>query len=354
MPSISLRPLVVEGVRPFTAPFGEHQALATDFVVELVVRLSHYSEEGLAYTPLFFITDDLNAALATVQGCDPLFIGKELGGVEAARAALRSCAPLGEGRRWALFGLVGDEGVTYGLFRPESSPLRFTSFELLRRATPGVMRASLVGLVQLRTGVVEVRSVSGQGHYFDFSGSPSEATEPGSVVRQFVTATTSSADEEVRAQLQAFYYRLGVDILTGDQGALAAVIAADAPPPAFLSDGIWLDSPLDLAPWVVRDNAVSTGEGAQALFAYAQLIRRMTMMDGITVFSADGRVRAYGCFLREAAGASVSTYVVGGARRRAYDVLRAHIGKDLVAALYRSQDGTAECATFPGAPSPTR
>ena len=76
------------------------------------------------------------------------------------------------------------------------------------------------------------------------------------------------------------------------------------------------------------------------------------MMDGVTVFATDGTVRAYGCFLREPGTGVPSAQVVGGARRRAYGVLRSHVGSELVAALYRSQDGAADCVVAPLRPAP--
>lgn len=299
MVSVSLRPWVIEGVEPFAASFGNLAAASAELLVESIVGLSNYSEEGLAYAPLVFVTSDLPQTLAALGGSDAIRVGSELEGVTAARAALRSCAPLGEGRRWAVFLCLSGGRVEYGLFRPEGSPLRPTSFELLRRLSN--QTPPTIGLTQLRSGVVEVRSSTGLGRYFDFSGSQEEARDPGYVVQEFTASVTATAADDVRPQLRAFYYRLGVEILTGNHGALAAVLAPGNASPAFLQDGNWLEHPVDLTPTIRRENTDSTSAGTQALFAYSQLIRRMTMMDGITVFGSDGTVRAYGCFLREPA-----------------------------------------------------
>ena len=342
MVSVSLRPWVIEGVVPFAEGFGQH-ATAADLLVESIVGLSNYSEEGLAYAPLVFVTSDLPRTLAALGGADAILVGSESQGALAARTALRSCAPLGEGRRWAVFLCLKENRVEYGLFRTEGSPLRPTSFELLRRLS--TQAPPTIGLTQLRSGVVEVRSSTGLGRYFDFSGSQEEARDPGYVVQEFTAAVTSSAEPDVRPQLRAFYYRLGVEILTGDHGALAAVLTPGTATPSFLQDGNWLEHPVDLTPTIRKENATSSSEGTQALFAYSQLIRRMTMMDGIAVFGSDGTVRAYGCFLREPTAVIKANRAGGGARRRAYEVLRSHVGHGLSAALYRSQDGAADCVT---------
>jgi hypothetical protein len=62
-----------------------------------------------------------------------------------------------------------------------------------------------------------------------------EARNPGYVVREFVGAVTAEAPGAVAAQLQAFYYRITVDILTSSHGALVAVLSPHAEVPGFLT-----------------------------------------------------------------------------------------------------------------------
>ena len=66
-------------------------------------------------------------------------------------------------------------------------------------------------------------------------------------------------------------------------------------------------------------------------------------MDGITVLTNDGNLIAYNCFIREQLEGPPSRSVIGGARRRAFDILCTHLGDELSCVLYRSQDGAVEC-----------
>ena len=165
MNSFSLRPLVSTGVRSFAERFGVCAASVEGVLVELIIGLSHFQEEGFSFAPMVFVTMDLEDLLRTVGGADPIVVGSGVDGPASARAALKNCAPLGEGRRWAVFLLVTPAGVQFGLFRPEGSPLRPTSFEFLRRVHRD--GAPIVGLARLRTSVVEVRSSAGAGQFFD-------------------------------------------------------------------------------------------------------------------------------------------------------------------------------------------
>ncbi len=345
MASISLRPLVSNGAQPFANLYGDRARDAVDVLVEIIVGISHFEEEGFAYAPMVFVATDLEDLLRTVRGSDPIVVGTGSSGRASARAALKSCAPLGEGRRWAVFVLMTPSGFEFGLFRPEGSPLRPTSYEYLRRIRRN--GPVIIGLARLRTSVVEVRASTGIGEFFDLSGSEEEAENPARFVNDFVGAVTRNVPEPMRPQLEAFYYRIGVELLTGDHGTLAGVLAPGVERPGFLSDGIWFKEPVDITTWIHRDEEGATSEGARALLAYAQLIRRMMVMDGVTLFGSDGTVRAYSCFIREARPQVASTYILGGARRRAYHILRSQLGQSLIGALCRSQDGAVDCEVLP-------
>ena len=118
-------------------------------------------------------------------------------------------------------------------------------------------------------------------------------------------------------------------------------------PPDFLRDGIWLDEPIDLGDLALRYEAHHTESDALALIAYSNLFRRMIGMDGITVFDSGGRLLGYNCFIHQQIIGSPPHQIVGGARRRAFEVLCDEVGRTLVAALYRSRDGAAECRESP-------
>ncbi len=342
---ISLRPLIVEQCAPYAARFGAAAGEVTEILAELIVGLSALQEEGFAYAPLVFVTSDLGPMLEQLHATDPIFVGSHPSPVATARAALKQCAPLGEGRRWALFLLVRDGSLEFGLFRPQGAPLRPTSYELLRRGTGA--GPAIVGLARLRTGMVEVRTSDGGGGFFDLTGSAEGTPHSGSAVRTFVRAVTLHAPERHRAQFEAFYYRIVVEVLTGGHGALAAILAPGTEAPAFLSDGIWFAEPVDIETWIRRDERGETAEGAHAMLAFSQLIRRMMGMDGITVFGSDGTVRAYSCFLHQPRLQAENTFLLGGARRRAYGYLKSQLGEVLLGAFIRSQDGAAECTLAP-------
>jgi hypothetical protein len=70
----------------------------------------------------------------------------------------------------------------------------------------------------------------------------------------------------------------------------------------------------------------------------------MLRSDGITVLRTDGTVAGYNAFVRlPPAPREAARAVLGGARRRTFEVLSGEIGRGIVAAFFRSQDGDAQC-----------
>jgi hypothetical protein len=89
-----------------------------------------------------------------------------------------------------------------------------------------------------------------------------------------------------------------------------------------------------------------TEESRAAVQGRAQLLEGMLRTDGITVLRSDGAIVAYNVFVRHGPlPAALLGQPVGGARRRTFETLRSHVGAELSAAFYRSQDGVADVAT---------
>jgi hypothetical protein len=69
------------------------------------------------------------------------------------------------------------------------------------------------------------------------------------------------------------------------------------------------------------------------------LLHGFLRCDGMIVFDTLGHVTAYRVFFQAAQGHQPVAEVVGGARRRAFEGVKALVGHHLVCTLFRSQDG---------------
>src|SRR5437773_1429301 len=64
-----------------------------DGLINLIVALARYREEGVALYPKFVICDDLDATLKRVQGAEAVELGKGDRAAATISDALKKCAP---------------------------------------------------------------------------------------------------------------------------------------------------------------------------------------------------------------------------------------------------------------------
>lgn len=92
--------------------------------------------------------------------------------------------------------------------------------------------------------------------------------------------------------------------------------------------------------------AVKTKTASDALLLRSQesLLRGMISSDGVTILGTDGSIRAFRVFVHGPGKkpGNQQRAASGGARSRAFEVLRGYLRKPLRAILFRSQDGRTE------------
>jgi len=335
---ISFRHYLQNGIIPFASDFTESK-IVSDLLTEFVVVLSNYQEEGVHLYPVIFISEDLSSILTTVGGSDSITIGSGPKARETVQSAFKECAPLAEGRGWAIFTVLMEDEIIYGIFRTDQSPLNPTPFERLRRSTSAPRR--VIGLTRMGGGFIELRSDQGKYKYIDVTGSHEETNNPSKLIRAFVKLATQAAPEDFKAKLQSFYYRVGIDLLHSGHGALIAVSHKNEEMPAIFRDGILLEPKIEILVDIEKLITLKDNDSFQRLVAKNQLLRKMAFMDGITVIDTAGSILGYNCFIRNSAleRKSKKSHTIGGARRRAFDVLSGYVGENLAGVLYKSQDG---------------
>jgi hypothetical protein len=336
---LSFRPALVEALAGLLDELGWAEAGLADALAEVLTGIARHREEGKRLFPTVFLTHSLDDLLATVGGCDPLRLGRGPVGRETVGRALKQCAPLGEGRSWVMFLLLEGGTMRYGVFRTTGAPTDPTAFERLRAGRGG--RPTALGIVQVADGVLEVRGSGSFYRYVHLSGATADLVAPMDVVREFIRALAADVPAELREPMGRLYYRVLIDVIQNWHGALAVVLRPGCAAPPALGDGVFFDPPVDLTACVRRfidDPSYAVGAEVQA---QTNLIRGMLGADGVLVFRSDGCLLGYNVFVRHEGELALATPPVGGARLRTFEYLRRLVGAELVAAFYRSQDGTA-------------
>jgi hypothetical protein len=339
---LSFRPALVEALAELLDELGWPEAGLVEVLAEALTGIARHKEEGKQLFPTVFLTRDLGELLAACGGADPLRLGRGPIGAETVGRALKQCAPLGEGRSWVMFLLIEGGSLRYGVFRTTGSPVEPTAFERLRSTRAD--RPTTLGIVQVADHALEVRGGESLYRYVYLSGATPEPVAPLDVVRAFIGALVCDAPADLREPMSRLFYRVLIDVMQGWHGALAVVVRPGRAPPAALGDGAFFDPPVDLAASV---RGVCDGPAratADELQAHANLIRGMLSADGVSVFRSDGWLLGYNVFVRHEGELSLPTSAVGGARFRTFEYLKRLVGAEIVAAFYRSQDGSARVA----------
>jgi hypothetical protein len=333
---LSFRHLLTEAAERFLDEAGMPCALTADALSELVVTLSRYHEEGASLFPMAFVADDLPSMLELVGGTEPIAIGTGPRSRATVQRALKQCSLLGQGRWWALYLLRVPEGFAYGIFRTDPFPLLETPMERLRRL--GSRASRVVGVLQLAENVLELCTGDGLSRHVYLSGARADSSPPTAALEDLAHAATRDVAPLLRQVARSFFHRVLFEVMQGSHGALVAVLPRERARSALFVDGIILDEPVDTVACIARYLAKPEDATASAVRAGAQLLRGMMSTDGVTVLRSDGCVVGYNVFVRHPESLSPEP-VVGGARRRSYEVLCAWLGTELSAAFMRSQDG---------------
>lgn len=308
-----------------------------DLLLEIVLLLASYQEEGTRLFPVVFVSNDKDHLMHYLHGKESFHIGQGPHSPDTYTRAFKNCAPLAEDRLWAVYMITETDRISYGIFRSDASPLAPTVFEHLRNLKEP--KGCIIGLTRLGGNFVEVRSSSGNYQSINVSGTTEDEYDPVRVIRSFVDSVSLEADALIKSRLQSFYYRFGMDILHGSHGCLIAIQRKGHERPRFLEDGIHLQPHIGLSDAITSiASDPQNREPYLTLLSYSQLLRKLTWMDGITLLDTTGGILGYNCFVRDSE-VNLETRILGGARRRAFETMQRHVPQQLVGALYKSQDG---------------
>jgi hypothetical protein len=315
---------------------------------ELVALLSAYREEDRRLFPEVYLLapgeGDLLPILAA--GVRPLQIGDtileedaELGARKTAREVLKNCASLAiDG--WAVYIQRMGQGFNYGLFRPAAASYSVgAESTLTTSALPAViLRNSAENTVEI------VNSVGGRLEISLTTATPSKQAL-GSQIVEFSRCICLDLPDEERDQAAGYMARLLTEFLRGSHGALLAV----APFAVVLeqhkfSDGVVFDEAVPLAKLMLTAANEQSANAASLLRSHESLLRGMIMSDGVTILGTDGSIKAFRVFVRAVGEMTAEQKIkaAGGARSRAFEVLRSFLGAPLKAILLRSHDGRTE------------
>lgn len=307
-------------------------------LVELIVLLARYKEEGVSLHPKVYVTNDIGLCKAMVGNAEKIQIGSGEKNENGIKQAIKKCAPLAIGS-WCIYIHDQDQTINFGLFRGSSNVTAVPIDDVLLSDNQDLV---VVKAFQVADECVELKCSNGKHHYVYLNHIKEDNPPPLQHLNDLVSAICRKVSEAEKESLESFLNNVLFEGLRESHGCLIAVTNMKSPPSIIKEDGVFLEEPIDFL------NLISDVNNDPTLFEYLlskrDLLKGMLNSDGIILFDNSGRLLGYNCFIK----ISQKAKVIGGARRRAYSSLKGNVGKKgIYAAFMQSQDGWTEFEVKP-------
>jgi hypothetical protein len=301
-------------------------------LVELIVLLSRYQEEGVALAPKVYMTNDIDSLTAMLPNSESLKIGTSNNDVEGVKKALKKCAPLATGG-WLIYISEKDSEIEYGLFKDSGNPISVLVDDILMTSEDHLI---IVKVFQIAADCVEIKANNDSLHYIFLNHRREDSPPPLQYLDNLVEQVTKNINDEFKEPTFAFMKRLLFEALRHSHGCIIAVTNMHKVPQFLAKDGIILDEPINFADLV--EELQKKNIDASVLESKGSLLQGMLNSDGIIVFDNKGCLLGYNCFVK----INEKSNAIGGARRRAYASLETKIHKGICSVFMQSQDGWTE------------
>lgn len=301
-------------------------------LVELIVLLARYKEEGVSLNPKVYLTNNLDSLISMLPECEKIKIGTSTPDIEGIKSALKKCAPLAN-EGWLIYIHDRQNEISFGLFKGSSNPISVLVDDVLMGENEELI---VVKAFQIADECVEIRANNGSFHYVFLNHRKEDSPPPLQFLNELVCAIVKNVTEKDTEAVMSFLKRLLFEALRQSHGCIIAVTNMKKAPKILSGDGIILSEPINFAKLVgeLKNKRIPQSN----LNSKGCLIKGMLNTDGIVLFDNKAQLLGYNCFTK----VSRNSDVIGGARKRAFAALEAKLGKGLCAVFMQSQDGWSE------------
>ena len=321
------------------------ECLATEAaILELVVALSHYTEEGNELFPQVIICDDLEIVLNLIQGSEPIQIGSGKKLADTAKQALKKCAPIAK-KHWVIYIKRTDEKFVYGVFRGPFSPTALDIRDTILSLSQEPQDIKLILASQLSEKAVELIGACSGCLHFHLSALPEDSVAPRTNLESFIEIVCDGLDSANKEPVGSFLRSILTHSIRQCHGTLMAVISSELESlDDFADDGIILSEPINIEQLVDEYQKKRSDVSLGSLDAYSTLLSGMLSCDGIVLFNNKAQILGYNFFVQQDSSEKLRPReLLGGARRRAFETLcKKTIDNKLLGCFIQSSDSASQ------------
>lgn len=301
-------------------------------LVELIVRLARYQEEGTKLLPKVYLTNNISEVIRMLPDAEKLKIGSADKSLDGIKHSLKKCAPLATGG-WLVYLNENMDTIEYGLFRGASNPTAVLVDDVLMSSD---ILFNIVKVWQVADECVEIRSNRGDYHYIFLNHRKEDDPPPLQHLDNVVAVMTRKVKDKHRDAVVSYLKRVLFDSLVKSHGCIIGVTNMKKAPLLLSKDGILLDEPIDYGA-LIEDFKLN--RIPQSLIdSKSDILSGMLNSDGIVLFDERSRILGFNIFV----STNNQSAPLGGARRRAFETLKGRVGKGISAIFMQSHDGWSD------------
>jgi len=312
---------------------GQPCAHSQSLLAYLAGALLDYRDEGVEFTPSIVLCGSIQGFLTAFPGAVSHTIGTAPLQGSAGPKILKDCAPLTSSNWFIFIERTDAETLRYGVFTYFRLP---TAIPLQEGININPDQFSIL-IRKVSANTIEMRGAKSNILTLIFS-TVRESSTAGTPVERFMASCCRDVESEA---FKAYFARLLDRALTVSHGTILA--CSNQPLPNLgqeMQDAVHISPLLDFQASFSEFESTNSAESILALQRCEELLQGFLRCDGIIAFDTHGCVTAYRIFFRPSEGGGPQPQIVGGARRRAFEGLRALVdGGQLLSVLFRSQDG---------------
>lgn len=304
-------------------------------LINFITQLGSYEEEGQKYRPILLFTNDVNSLVKAVpNGYKVSMFEDENENMFAQRMKSLSVFSKND---WYIYVCIKENCFQYGIVKATNS-IKEKNFEALLKDNEAIKeKQKLFGFFvsALNSSTISFRSIKNGNLNISFSLETKKITSWEEEISEFVDASFSKlrTTKKKLNEVKTMFLNIFESALKNVHGTICVVVDKDYVDKGFLSDGIWLNTPIEFSKLFLQTKSYNE----QKLISVSELFISMLNYDGITVIDNMGRIRAYNCFVETSMNNEKN--ILGGARKRAvYTIIKTKI-KKIIGVYFQSQEG---------------
>jgi len=208
-------------------------------LVEVIVLLAKYKEEGVVLFPEVYVSTDIGALCAMLPEGERLPLGSTRADAFGIAHAIKKCAPLASGGRLVY---IEDKSpnLEFGVFRGANNPISVLADTVLLEPNDDVR---VVKIFQVAEDCVAVLCNSGDRHFIFLNHRREDSPPPLQHLDNLIAKVCNHVPPDLKDPSLAFLKRILYNALRVSHGCLIAVTDRKRPPRQLFNDGISLASP---------------------------------------------------------------------------------------------------------------